>query len=260
LTQATDQPLLARWPNFRDIGGVAAAGGRRVRQGRFFRSPALSDLRPAEEKLLLKLDPGLIVDFRSVAEISETAGDLPGALVERRVHLAIPPLVNERYRALFASERMCHEAVAEEMVESYRDFARQYHDTFARFLAATHDAGDRAVIFHCTAGKDRTGFAAALLLAALGAPSDEVERDYLDTAKHWRPDAALEAVLPEPARKAVFGVARGYLRAALDELTAVHGGPARFAEAALGGASAYRDWMARNTVRPATGETEADET
>ncbi len=245
---AAEGPLLARWPNFRDLGGVVASDGRRVRLGRFFRSPALTGLLPMERKRLIALDPGVVIDFRSQAEIPGAANDLAPPLTDRRLHLAIPPLVNARYRELFASKDLRHEAVVEAMTESYREFARRHHRVYARFLAATRDAGDRAVIFHCTAGKDRTGFAAALLLAALGASIEDIERDYISTGELWRPDPKLAAVVPAPARDAVFGVAACYLRAALDELTALHGGPRRFAEAALGGEAAYRDWLHRHTI------------
>jgi protein-tyrosine phosphatase len=240
--------VFERLPNFRDLGGIAVAQGRRVRPGRFFRAPAPTDLSQEEEDRLLALDPGLIVDFRSTAEVKESPVALPEPLRERRVNLAIPPLVDARFRALFAQPELRHEAVAEAMEDSYRDFTRLHFGIYARFLAATRDTGDRAVIFHCTAGKDRTGFAAALVLAALGAPNEEVERDYLASGELWRPDAALESILPGPARAAVFGVAPNYLRAALNELASRHGGPTTFAEAALGGADEYRDWMARHTI------------
>lgn len=240
-------PLIPLWPNFRDLGGIPVEGGRRVRPGRFFRAPAPTRTDAEAEARLRALDPAVIIDFRGEAEAEENPADLPDPLAERRIHLAIEPSANRRYQALFEQGEPAHEDVMEAMSDTYRDFVRVHSDIYARFLVAMREADGRPVIFHCTAGKDRTGFAAALVLAALGAESDHIERDYLLSRELWKPDAVLEQKLPISARAAVFGVESTYLYAALEELDRVHGGATPFAEAALGGSDDLRKWIADST-------------
>ncbi len=236
-------PIIPLWPNFRDLGGIPVEGGRRMRTGRFFRAPAPTRIDRETEALLRALDPALVIDFRGEAEAEENPAELPGALAERRLHLPIEPSSERRHRALYANGEPTHEAVMGAMAETYRDFVRVHSDVYARFLAAAREAAGRPVVFHCTAGKDRTGFAAALILAAFGAPRERIERDYLLSRELWKPDAVLEQRLPIAARAAVFGVEPAYLAAGLDELDRLHGNATAFAENALGGADARRAWM-----------------
>lgn len=243
---APEGAYLPRRPQLRCLGGVPAAEGRRVRRVRFLRAPALTRLDEDETARLEALDPAVVVDFRGVAESAENPVTLPGALGDRRVALSIEPSARGRFEALFARGEPTVEDVAAAMTEVYRDYVRDHAEVYARFLRLAAEAGDRPILFHCTAGKDRTGFAAALVLLALGASRAEVERDYLATNALWRPDPELEARMPISFRSAVFSVRARYLDAALEELERRHGGAAEFAREALGGAGALRDWAGRH--------------
>jgi protein-tyrosine phosphatase len=137
-----------------------------------------------------------------------------------------------------------HATATAAMTEAYRDFVRLNADTFAMFLQAVTNAPG-PVLFHCTAGKDRTGFAAALLLAALGAPREQIMADFLATARLWTPDPDLAAQILPAARPAVLGLQPAYLEAAFEELDRAHGGAAAFAETVLG-PRALREWADRS--------------
>jgi protein-tyrosine phosphatase len=128
------------------------------------------------------------------------------------------------------------------MTETYRDFVRANADVFARFLALLPEVEGEPLLFHCTAGKDRTGFAAALILHALGAEPDTIAEDYLATNALWRPDPELAAMIPEIAHAAIYRVAPEYLEAALEQLDREHGGPHAFADKAMGGEARRRAW------------------
>lgn len=223
------------------------ASERHVRPGRFFRGPALADLTPNEQEILASIDPGVVVDLRSHEEVAARPAALPPMMSGRRVHLPLPALVDERMNRRFGRPGIGHADVVAAIADSYRSLVRRHADVYRQFLRILADAGDGPVFFHCTAGKDRTGLAAALILAALDAPPDVVEKDYLATGDLWWPDPELEAVLPPAARPAVFGVAPGYLEAALEELTSVHGGPVAFARSAMG-SSGYLDWKKRHSA------------
>jgi protein-tyrosine phosphatase len=110
-----------------------------------------------------------------------------------------------------------------------RAFARELRGAFATVLALAMDGTRRPMVFHCTAGKDRTGFAAAIVLLALGVPRATVVDDYLfsNTCLADRHAAILARVSPrltdvEPLR-AMLEVRREYLEAGLDAIADDHG-------------------------------------
>ena len=128
------------------------------------------------------------------------------------------------------------------MTETYRDFVRANAETFARFLALLAEVEGEPLLFHCTAGKDRTGFAAALILHALGAEPDAIAEDFLASNALWRPDPQVAAMTPQVAHAALHKVSPGYLEAAFEELDRAHGGPQAFADKAMGGEARRRAW------------------
>ena len=89
-------------------------------------------------------------------------------------------------------------------------------------------------MFHCTAGKDRTGFASALLLSLLGVPWDHVMEDYLRTNDLWTGHIGRYPELDIDTRAAIVEARTPYLEAAFDIVHKDFGGPATFAEKALG--------------------------
>jgi protein-tyrosine phosphatase len=84
-------------------------------------------------------------------------------------------------------------------------------------------ASDEPTVFHCTAGKDRTGFAAALLLKAVDVPDDEVMRDYLLTNDRLQLPEASRLGLPREAMEVLWRVQPSFLQAAFDEVQAHYG-------------------------------------
>ena len=229
-------------PNLRWLGG-RAEDGRRVRRGAFLRGPALHD-RPEEFWLALpELDRGLIVDFRRADEVEARPIRLPAALRERARALPI------NSGATSDGSVLGHGSDGRQtMISIYRGFVRSHLGTYATFLEQVARTSDGAVFFHCTAGKDRTGVAAALILLALGVPRDQVMADFLATGSLWSPDAALLEHVAEEARAAVFGVDPAYLEAALDELDREQGGARAFAARAMGGEAVLRAWTDRSLV------------
>jgi len=106
---------------------------------------------------------------------------------------------------------------------------------FAEFFALLLESNEPTV-FHCTAGKDRTGFAAALVLRAIGATQDEVMRDYLLTNERLAPVAVANSTwaLPPQAAKVLYGVRPEFLQAAFDEIEARWGGVEGYLRDGLG--------------------------
>jgi protein-tyrosine phosphatase len=108
------------------------------------------------------------------------------------------------------------------MRDSYRNYVRNNTQNFRTLFA--HLLEDRApLVIHCTAGKDRTGFACALILHALGVPGDLIAEDYLLTNRFYRRDPGASSDLPEQVRQALASVEASFLAAAFETINADYG-------------------------------------
>ena len=207
-------------PNCRELGGIPAAGGRRVRRGVLWRSGNLFGLGASSRRQLEALGITRIIDLRVPFE---RAWEPDAAIGARSIHLPIEPLV-ARYFTKYpeAPERMSAPEMMQLMQATYRDFITGQAARFAAFFAHLLEGDGAPLLVHCTAGKDRTGMAAALLLLALGASPQHVMHDYLQSAAHCYPppDAGGD---DEEAQKLLWGVRAEYLHAAMEEITKLGG-------------------------------------
>ncbi len=222
---------LAGASNFRDLGGYTGRGGRTVAWRSLFRSDHLASLTPADHAALAALGIVRTVDFRGERERAQMAYLLPG--VEHH-QLAIEPTVVQRALALQRQGQAIStvDAVAL-MQETYRNFVHDNAPSFAEFFRILLSR-DAPIVFHCTAGKDRTGFAAALILLALGVPRDVVMQDYLLTNDLYRRPTHVTGHAPGPVLAVLWRVQREFLDAALHKLDADYGGVERYLADRLG--------------------------
>jgi protein-tyrosine phosphatase len=152
----------------------------------------------------------------------------------QRVALTIEPTVIARMQALVAQGIVpTTEETVDLMRETYRDFVNHNADTYARFMKHLLEQPTPQV-FHCTAGKDRTGFAAALLLSALGVDRATIEHDYLLTNQLYRRDPSLEGKGHPHVMKVLWQVQPEFLDAAFEAVDAQHGGMADYLHGAIG--------------------------
>jgi protein-tyrosine phosphatase len=223
--------LLQGASNFRDVGGYRNAEGRCVRRGQVFRSDHLAGLTPEDLVRLASLGIGHSLDFRGAAESTATPYAIPGV---QRLALTIEPTVIARMQALVAQGIVptTEETVAL-MEETYRDFVNHNAITFGRFLKHLLEQPTPQV-FHCTAGKDRTGFAAALLLSALGVDRATIEHDYLLTNQLYKRDNRLEGSGHPHVMKVLWQVQPEFLHAAFEAVDAQHGGMQDYLHGAIG--------------------------
>lgn len=172
-----------RCDNFRELGGYAGLGGKHVKYGAFYRAPALANLRTeADWALFCSLGVKTVFDFRSDAERAQLPDpELPGV---RCVHA--PAMldgggggVNFDLNAILAGGERAIDGMLDWVESSYAGIA--FGNPAYRQLFEAIAAGKTPVLFHCSAGKDRTGVAAALILLALGVAREDVVRDYLLT-------------------------------------------------------------------------------
>ena len=206
--------------NFRDLGGYRTSDGRMVRWRQIFRSNHLGHLTAADTDIVRAVGLRSAFDLRGREErTAATCG-----LEEITVHpLPIEPTVVAALRARLATGSLSSSDAREIMRESYRSYVRLNTHSFRALFA--HLLQDHApLVIHCTAGKDRTGFACALVLHALGVPDGVIAEDYLLTNRLYRRDPASGTDLPEDVREAIGSVETSYLAAAFQAIHADYGG------------------------------------
>lgn len=163
--------------NFRDVGGYKTADGKRVRRGLVYRSGALGSLTEADVMHLAKLGVKLVCDLRGEDERVADPDRLPTEPAPEYLHL---PLTVEddrrrRLRALLINPALLGDMMTEMYTRTMIDRNAKLYGGILRRLA---DPANLPTVIHCTAGKDRTGMAVALLLLALGVPEDIIIADY----------------------------------------------------------------------------------
>jgi len=201
--------------NFRDLGGYRTADGRTVKWGLLYRSGQMHDLTPADYVTLQKLGIRTVCDFRDTAERTKEPTLWPAG--QR------PKVLSDDYALDMSAMRLpddpstwTHEQVVTAMTATYPKLLDQFNGQYRRMFAELL-AGDVPLAFHCTAGKDRTGVAAALLLTALGVPRATIVEDYLLSNQHMAPPPAhptgFWAKLSPEAARTFAGVDRRYIDA-----------------------------------------------
>ncbi|HVN39176.1 MAG TPA: tyrosine-protein phosphatase [Myxococcota bacterium] len=247
--------------NARDLGGYATADGQRVRWGVAYRSDALGSLSDEDVAYLARLGVREVVDFRSDAEREREPDRLPQAPAPRVVPRPIfgDALDPAELRERLLSGRARAADMSEMLVAGNRAFVTDFAAVYGGFLRDLADSENVPVLFHCTAGKDRAGFAAAALLLALGVPRDTVMQDYLLT--NGFSQAATDHMLtvlrlasffrtsPDDARP-LFEARREYLQAAFDAIDSHYGSDEAYLRDGLGLDDATRSRLRANLLEP----------
>lgn len=167
--------------NFRDLGGYPGANGRHVRWGMLFRSSAMPKLTSGDDEYLSELHITTIVDLRSVDERLLSPTDWRAKPAPRFVAVDYPGEVLFARLQNFDAPR--RESATEKLYAELPALMHQpYKALFAELLARRVP-----LVFHGSAGQDRTGVAAGLILSALGVPRADIYRDYLLSIEDRRP-------------------------------------------------------------------------
>ena len=229
--------------NARDLGGYVGRDGRRVRRGVVFRSASLAGMTPADIATVDSLGLRTVCDHRGVGERAKRPAPLQ-ALQHVKVHsLPIEPRIGASVRDLMATKEATGEDVMSLMRKAYLAYAREFHPAYAQMFDLVSKAENHAVLFHCSAGKDRTGFGAALLLTSLGVAWDDVLADYMATNELWQPDPELIERIPPTIASVLLRVHEELLTAAFDAIREDYGSIEAYFKTRLGlGPPALEAW------------------
>ena len=231
--------------NLRDLGGWPAASGARVRFGQVFRSAALGRLTEADAGTLTATGLRTVVDLRGEPE---RRPDLAPALPGVEVHaLPIDPSLGTSLRDIAAARDATGADAMVLMRRAYAAYALDWPHRYAAMFDLLLQEERRPLLFHCTAGKDRTGFGAALLLAALGVGHEAIRADYLATNHLWQADPAITAALPPAVAEVLLRVHAELLDVAFDAIRGAHGSLDAYLATCIGLDEARRDCL-RNAL------------
>ncbi|MFB6832494.1 tyrosine-protein phosphatase [Streptomyces hydrogenans] len=237
--------------NVRDLGGYPTYDGERVRHGLVYRSDHLGKLTEADLVTLAGLGLARAVDFRIPLEVGHDGADrLPAGVTAVARPITDNGLFGQLTAAIGSRDPVLQEQMlgggraAAFMADVYRTFVTDAANraAFGRTLRELAAPGTGPALYHCTSGKDRTGWTSWLLLRLVGVPERSATEDYL-ASNTLR--AAHDARVREGLRQSgmmrnpelivpLQEVRREYLDAALDEVRAGYGGLYRYVTAGLG--------------------------
>lgn len=165
--------------NFRDLGGLPTRDGRMVRPGRVFRSDNPKSLTPEGKKQLVSVvAPALVIDLRIPLEVTREGYDLGDDVT--LINCPMTPQSGINQEQIDAG--MC-----DNLVDDYMRQIEVNGGFVAQALSLIADPVNLPVVIHCTAGKDRTGIVAAMLLELLGVPHEDIVHDYQMTTRNMAP-------------------------------------------------------------------------
>ncbi len=236
--------------NFRDLGGYATGDGRRVKWGTVYRSGVMDSLTDADYDYLSGLGISVICDFRASRERADEPTNWRAGEIE---YITFDdPSAEDDMSSAFASvltaQGVTGEQVRDTFISAYRSMPNTYAPAYTEMFDQLAN-GSLPLAFNCSAGKDRTGVAAALLLSALGVPRETVVEDYalseqvVDFMAEFEvglgevdPDSpyAFLAQLPPDVIRPLMRTEPAYIEAALDTIEAEHGSVVAFIQSELG--------------------------
>jgi protein-tyrosine phosphatase len=175
--------------NFRDLGGYQSSDGYSLRWNLLYRSDSLHRLTQDDQRYLSALLLDRIIDFRAEYEKNEEPDCLPKNTDIRVVEI---PILDASTRIWYESRREFLKNLKkidpdQYLVQTNIELAGRFTPEMSQFMRELLSSDGRPILFHCAAGKDRTGFAAAILLRILGVSQEIVLEDYLLTNQYYLP-------------------------------------------------------------------------
>ena len=221
--------------NFRDLGGYKTEDGRRIKWGKIYRSDNLHSLTDEDVKYLSRLNIKSVVDFRSDEERESEPDRLTPDMTQVLLPIKFQPkeLDDETLKNLMENLTFGTLDSSNLLVDFNIVIVKDFADEYKKFFRHVIENNAEPIVFHCTAGKDRAGFASAMILTVLGVPREKVIEDYLLTNTYVKDHVDSEML--EIELKTFFRadtdnlrkinlVAERYIQAAFDTIDSEWGG------------------------------------
>ncbi len=247
--------------NFRELGGYRNRDGRTLRWGRIYRSDKISGLNEMDKRYLERLQLARVVDFRS----DEERHDSPHSLADgSTTHIEILPITVEaaevdKMVASLKCETTTCEDMARYLINANFEMIERFTHVYRKWMHDLLVEENYPQVFHCTAGKDRTGLAAALLLSALDVPREVIIEDYLAT-NHFTAERINDVThaihnssmfqVNEDVIRVLFSVRPQFIQAAFDAIDQAYGNIETYIEIGLGLAESERQQLQQLLLEP----------
>jgi protein-tyrosine phosphatase len=223
--------------NFRDLGGYKTKDGKTVKLGLLYRSAALNTLTDADVAKIASLNIKYDFDFRGPYEVKTAPDKIPAST--SRISL---PAGSENVGDSTYMKNMAKYMKSDSFLISFYTVLTPYKDRYTPlFDSLISNKTASPILFHCTAGKDRTGIAAALILCALGVDEETIFNDY-EATNYYRRNENAKAIaqmtkyygLDEKMATNMMGAKREYIQATFATIKAQYGTMDNYLEKVLG--------------------------
>jgi protein-tyrosine phosphatase len=198
--------------NFRDLGGYQTTTGDSVKWRTIFRSDTLSSLSDRDMETVCDLGVNAAFDLRYGDERQLEPSRFLGHDQVEVLEMGLDERPDGKTLDSYERTIVTAEAAKAYMTDSYRNYPFLYAQTY-RLMVERVIAGEKVVV-HCTAGKDRAGTAAAMMLTILGVPRDTVFEDYMLTNQYWDRAGRERPEMDEQTVANIFSAREDYLSAA----------------------------------------------
>ena len=217
--------------NFRDLGGIKTLDGKFIKWGKIFRSDDLHNLTDNDIKYLSSIPLVSVVDFRSPEEIKRSPDRLPQSVNKDYAYSITPGNLLAAKSLADLKQSQMDSAMMDMNVILVTDSScvNRYKD----FFTLLQQEKDVPLMFHCSAGKDRTGMGAALVLFALGVDENVIIEDYL-SSNIYLGDKYAQYIAENPNLKPLFEVKREFIQAGIDQIKKDHGTVENYLTGVLG--------------------------
>lgn len=216
-------------PNFRDLGGIRTESGRTVKWNKIFRCGDLGKLDDTDLALMNSFRINTIIDFRREDEISRSPDRYPHDADIKWINTAIgssnPTSIDGFYKVLLDANSS-KETMDSVFMLYYKNIAGSLADYKPLFQELIKNELDDALLFHCTAGKDRTGVASALILYTLGVTEETIMDEYYLSNRYTQDifkDGELSMNIKPEVLQVLASVKQEYLKATFDEINLRYG-------------------------------------
>ena len=223
--------------NFRDLGGIQTDSGKSLVWGKIYRSGKLSGLTESDFLTLDSLGIRSVVDFRSQGEVQSEPDSFGDGVSYYHLPIGDDNWTTGDFMSTLA--RIPADSIEEMMVSLYSRIPLEWSEQYKAFFRIISDTSNLPLVFHCTAGKDRTGMASAMLLTILGI-EDEIVRNEYELSNYYRFEEnqsyltmmEQSGISLEIAR-GLMGVKGKYLDAVFGEISEQHGSLEEYFSTAL---------------------------
>ncbi len=176
--------------NFREIGGLNCEGGKRIKTGILFRSDDLASLSRRDRQKLNRLNINLIIDLRGIKERERKPDRLPSGLETRVINIPIDhssQALKQKQFLLFLIQQSKEFDFEDYLRGHYFNTAFESTGEIKKIVTLLAGNNNLPALIHCTVGKDRTGFIAAIIQLLAGVPRSVVAEEYLSTNRFIGP-------------------------------------------------------------------------